>query len=236
LGLSLTVCMLNTKLFEKCLGWQDPRPGALGAGGVFERYAAYRPKLHFLTNDSSSSCESFGVDSSVLMLVINVGLARTAEVQLVGQGIVEFHYRVTGSLEMAGSWGRLQLRDPSLLLWYQPRGCHDVREIFGGADASRELSISVYCDPQWLKTHALDDGVGGAEWLRSSLRESEGSPVYQLLPPHAETLCILTDIISNPFNGHLRYLYARSKGAELLCRTLAGARHDGPERSLYRED
>src|SRR5688572_30236150 len=84
------------------------------------RYGAYRPPLNFVSHDPDSYCESFPIDSGLMMLVMNVGLARTTEVRLRGQGIVEFHYRLSGSLEMRGGWGRLQMREPLMLLWRQP--------------------------------------------------------------------------------------------------------------------
>jgi len=184
------------------------------------RYDAYRPRLRFLTRDSSGCCESFAVDSGLVMLVMDVGLAGTTELRLRGQDIVEFHYRLSGSLELRGGWGHLQIQKPTMLLWRQPSGCDDVNEVIGRA-TPRETSISLYCDPQWLA-----DQVGARcpavlhDFLAGAALGGDQLPLYRLYGLFSQATDLLDDIVRNPFEGQLRYLYAKSKAMELLCWTL----------------
>lgn len=229
--------MSSSQVFERFI----PAPAALNRGtegfGPFRaRYDAYRPRLRFLTSNVGGCCESFAVDSGLVMLVMNIDLAKTTEVQLHGQDIVEFHYRLSGSLEMSGTWGRLQMREPTMLLWRQPLGCDDVSEVIS-AGRPREISVSLYCDPQWLANQVGAECPGALlQFLRGAGIGSVSAPVYRLCALSGRLLEVLNDVVTSPFQGPLRYLYAKGRALELLCRTVSAlAAQDAPARALLRK-
>jgi len=195
------------------------------------RYGSFRPRLHFLADTTGGCCESFHVDTGLVMLVMNVGLAGNTAVQLRGQDILEFHYRLAGALEMRGGWGSLQMEEPTLLLWRQPLGCDDVDEVIGHAK-SRETSISLYCDPQWLASQMGEQGSTALlDFLGGSPSGQACAPIYRRCTLFDQTHDILHDIVRNPFQGPMRYLYAKGKALELLCRTVQLlAAQDSPRR------
>ena len=69
----------------------------------------------------------------MVMAVVDVASAERFESPLRGQNILEFHYRISGAIELAGSWGECRVFEPACLLWFQPNGCDDVSERLGEA-------------------------------------------------------------------------------------------------------
>src|SRR5688572_291932 len=107
--------MSSIQLCERFLADPDVEPRLPNPSYVWfqERYDAFRPPVRFLTSDSTSYCESFQVDAGLIMLVMNVGLEKPFEAKLRGQNLIEFHYRLSGSLDMRGAWGEVTMNKPS---------------------------------------------------------------------------------------------------------------------------
>jgi AraC-like DNA-binding protein len=162
----------------------------------------------------------------MLMAVGDVGCHGTFESPVSGQDIVEFHYRLAGSIELAGSWGELQLEDPSCLLWYQPAGFDDVAEKMGPRQFTpvpqhRESWISLYCDRKWL---ARMGGPAATSVLRElpQKRTKWTAPVFRVSSPDGQILRLARDILE--IEGPSDCLLAIAKAYELLALTLRRAR------------
>ncbi|MBS0396204.1 MAG: hypothetical protein JSR54_16410, partial [Proteobacteria bacterium] len=177
------------------------RPAELGGGSplprgeraFIRRYGAYRDRLRFRGADPAGRCDTYAVSPGMAMAVVDVGCAEDFQSRLSGQDIVEIHYRLAGSLLLAGSWGEIRVPEPSCLLWYQPRGCDDAAERMGRRD-ERQTWVSLYCDREWLAR------VGGAEAAALLAALGDGAPNlaaprYRLSSELGAVAPILKDIV-----------------------------------------
>jgi AraC-like DNA-binding protein len=184
------------------------------------RYLAYRHPLRFFSNDPSRRCDTYYLSPWMVMAVVDVASAERFESPLRGQNILEFHYRISGAIELAGSWGECRVFEPACLLWFQPNGCDDVSERLGEALRGRETWVSLYCDRVWLD----QVNEGAAAILESALSPDEGSavlPRFRAGPHIGATVPLLREIVRADRGDPLQWLYASAKANELLYVTLS---------------
>ncbi len=184
------------------------------------RYVAYRHPLRFFSDDPTNRCDVYYLSPWMVMAVVDVAADDHFESPLKGQDIVEFHYRVSGSIEIGGSWGECRLAEPSCLLWFQPEGCDDANERLGVASDGRETWISLYCDRSWLDQ--VNDGARAA--LEPALAsDSDATPVpsFRVGPPIGATIPLLREMVRANREDPLHWLYASAKANELLYVTLS---------------
>lgn len=186
------------------------------------RYGAYRSRLRFQVSDPSNRCDTYAVSAGMAMAVVDVGCTEEFASRLSGQDIIEFHYRLSGSLLLAGSWGEIRVREPAYLLWYQPPGCDDAAERMGLRDERRQTWVSLYCDRAWLRriggaeAAALLDGLAAGEPSVATPRFHLSSQIGTLLP-------VLQDIVRIERRDSLDWLLAVAKAHELLYASLRNA-------------
>jgi len=210
-----------------------PPPGdrgidpALLGGSFHHRYETYRPRIQFYSQSRSDRCDAYRVFPGMVMLIVDVACSHPFESRLTGQDIVEFHYRLSGSITIAGTWGEVRVRDPSCLIWYQPNGCDDAAEQMGARGTARETWISLYCDRTWL----CERTGRYASWLLESLASDTdfgaNAPRFRILPPRGGTGRIVGDLIQMRGDSALDWLYCTAKATELLCMTLREAQPGG---------
>jgi AraC-like DNA-binding protein len=199
---------------------QCPQTADASCSPFASRYLAYRNPLLFSCGDPGNRCDTYYLSPCMVMAVVDVGSVDRFESPLQGQDIVEFHYRISGAIEIAGSWGECRLLEPAWLLWFQPHGCNDASERLGAAPLGRETWVSLYCDRGWL------DQVNerAAAWLDATLcmeRDAGMMPRYRCGPHIGATLPLLRDILRANRDDPLHWLYACAKANELLYVTLS---------------
>jgi AraC-like DNA-binding protein len=184
------------------------------------RYLGYRHPLQFASGDSDNRCDTYYLSPWMVMAVVDVASVERFESPLQGQDILEFHYRMSGGIEIAGSWGECRLHEPAWLLWFQPHGCNDASERLGTAARARETWVSLYCDRQWL----AEVNLRAAAWVDGALspQGAAGAPRYRTGTHIGATLPLLRDIVRADRADPLHWLYACAKANELLYVTLSG--------------
>jgi AraC-like DNA-binding protein len=184
------------------------------------RYLAYRYPLRFSSDDPTNRCDTYHLSPWMVMAVVDVASLDRFESPLHGQDIVEFHYRISGAIEIAGSWGECRLSEPAWLLWFQPKGCDDASERLSAAPLGRETWVSLYCDRGWLDqvneraATRLDAALSGHE-------DDLLMPRYRAGPHIGATIPLLRDIVRANPDDPLHWLYACAKANELLYVTLS---------------
>jgi len=184
------------------------------------RYLAYRHPLRFFSDDPSNRCDTYYLSPWMVMAVVDVASADRFESPLTGQDIVEFHYRISGAIEIAGSWGECRLVEPTCLLWFQPEGCDDASERLGAAALGRETWVSLYCDRLWLE----QVNESAAADLAAALSRDEDAaliPRFRAAPHVGATIPLLREIVRANRDDPLHWLYASAKANELLYVTLS---------------
>jgi AraC-like DNA-binding protein len=198
------------------------RSGCTEPTDILQRYLATRPQLRFRVHAPANRCDTYYVAPWLLMTVVDVGCVARFESALCGQDIVEFHFRLSGSIELAGSWGAVRLREPACLLWYQPRDCDDASERVGDPGRSRESWVSLYCDRTTLlgmadgASHELLDVLAAPELNRSV-------PQFRICPRIGVMLPVLREIVRAHTADPLHWMLTTARAHELLYMTLRSA-------------
>jgi len=182
------------------------------------RYSRYRRPLLFQVGHPENRCDAYAVSPGMIMAVVDVGCTRTFESALSGQDIVEFHYRMSGSIELEGSWGNLCVREPSCLLWYQPLGCDDAAERLGTHANARETWVSLYCDRSWLYQICGLDAAALLE--RFDCNSDSREPQFRTTSRIASMVPLLKEIVSTPRAARTNWLMTIARAHELLHVTL----------------
>lgn len=191
-----------------------------GFSRFVSRYTAYRRRLRFLSDDPTNRCDTYYLSPWMVMAVVDVASVERFESPLSGQDIVEFHFRVSGSIELGGSWGECRLFEPSCLIWFQPSGCDDASERLGAAGFGRETWVSLYCDRMWLEE--MNHVTAANLMLALSGDGNEVLiPRFRTGPRIGATVPVLRDIIGAKRDDPLHWLYASAKANELLYATLS---------------
>jgi AraC-like DNA-binding protein len=190
-----------------------------GSAGFASRYTAYRPRLRFRGADPKGRCDTYNLSPWMIMAVVDVDGCTAFDSRVYGQDIVEFHFRVSGSVCLAGPWGKCSAVGPSCLLWFQPTGCDDVEERLGAS--ARETWVSLYCDHEWLA-----EMLGAPTGLLGSAAGFDGKsapPSFRVCRQIEPMLPVLKDIIRARRDDPLHWLFASTKANELLYITLRNA-------------
>jgi AraC-like DNA-binding protein len=204
------------------------------------RYLAYRRRLQFVSDDPANRCDTYYLSPWMVMTVVDVACSERFESPLRGKDIVEFHFRMSGIIELVGSWGECRLVEPSCLVWYQPNGCNDASERLGASGSGREIWVSLYCDRTWLEE--MHHGAGATELESILYGDDTEAPVprFRANPQIGATIPILRDIVRAHRGDPLHWLYASAKASELLYATLSNvsafARQDGRRLKLTARD
>jgi AraC-like DNA-binding protein len=184
------------------------------------RYLAYRHPLRFSSGDPGNRCDTYHLSPWMVMAVVDVASIDRFESPLRGQDIVEFHYRISGAIEIAGSWGECRLAEPAWLLWFQPNGCDDASERLGAASLGRETWVSLYCDRDWLD-QVNEHAATRLEAVLCGAEDGRLIPRYRTGPHSGATIPLLRDIVRANRDEPLHWLYACAKANELLYVTLS---------------
>lgn len=159
------------------------------------------------------------LDEGFYLLMMNVQRHGAVSFHQAGESLIEFHYRLTGRLRLSGAWGAVDVTASEFLLWYQPAGFDDVLErVDVGADP--DISVTLYCTPEWLAKAFGDKFEALPPSMRSILGQGRGGLHYKVLPHHAKAAQALHDVVENVMPGNLALMRAHSKALELLCLSL----------------
>ena len=144
-----------------------------------------------------------------------------------GEGLIEFHLRLSGALEMGlpGCASPVVLEGPKLLIQYQPHGV-DVHERV--ASRRRNSCVSLYMKPEFLCELARRSGVSNWQ-IVTEISNHRTATVWQRQFALSPTLLYIgTSLLENPYRQGIRLLHAEAKALELLCEVLSMTQDAGP--------
>lgn len=185
------------------------------------------PERHLLgtrlniERDEGHGCwEFYRLDRNLFMVAGNSIYERPRHEIVPGEGLIEFHLRLSGRLDLflPGEPVPVTVTAPRLLLLYQPPG------VALGARVTpklRETGLSLYCRPEYLRELARLSGI--ASWpLLEEIEKHPPTSVWlrqQELPPSLQY--IATSLLENSYRWGIRLLHAEAKALDLLCQVLA---------------
>jgi AraC-like DNA-binding protein len=146
-----------------------------------------------------------------------------------GEGLVEFHLRVSGVLEMTlpGRFEPLVATGPSLLILYQPEGV-DASECV--LPKHRDVGVSLFCKPEYLADLLRRNSI--ARWsMLEEIEAHRGSNTvwHRLLPLSPGLLYVAKSLLQSRYRRGIRLLHAEAKSLELLCEVLSTADTDAAD-------
>lgn len=199
---------------------EDARPPS--AGGEVVRLTSdlgmAARRLHVDAATGEGVCEFYRLEPGFYLLVSNLERRIAVASRVIGEDLVEFHYRLSGQLELSGRWGELAVAELAFLLWYQPSGYDDVYERVE-LTGRRDVSVGLYCTPDWLRRafSERNDTLPGVISALIHEKQRETGLVYRLLPLSAAMPPVLDALVRNSFPGNMGLIQAKAKALELLC-------------------
>jgi len=159
-----------------------------------------------------------------LYVVAADGVFDTVRAEMVpGEGLVEFHLRLSGVLEMTmpGSSQPITVAAPRLLMMYQSPGI-DISERI--RPKLQDTCVSLYCRPQLIVDLMRRSGISHS-WLLDEIQLHRGDTAWLRQAELSPTLRYIgTSLLRNPYCSGIRLLNAEAKALELLCYVLASER------------
>ena len=95
------------------------------------------------------SLRALRLGSDLFVVVANVRYRDQVSIPVVGEDLIEFHFRFSGSLHLPDGRQGLSVSGGDLLIWRQPVGVDLVERLSGEGGA--ESSVTIYCRPSFLE-------------------------------------------------------------------------------------
>ena len=179
-------------------------------------------RLHIDRTEGHGNFEFYRLNHDLYVVTAD-GVFDAPRVETVpGEGLVEFHLRLSGVLELvAPGWAKpLTVTGPRLLIIYQPPGVEVSERVMA---MRQESCVSLYIGRELLAEFARGNGVSGWPLLGEINEHRPDSVWYRLSELSPTLLYIGTSLLESPYRGGLRLLHAEAKAIELLCDVLAAA-------------
>jgi len=174
--------------------------------------------------------ELFRLDPEAFVVVADA-YYQSKSVELVpGEGLIEFHLRLGGVLELTlpGACTPLKVTGPSLLVLYQPPGVHLLERVL---TERRDTCVSVYCSPQYLMAVLKRNSIR-APHLLEAIQRHRGPAVWSYQRDLAPAMHFIgQSLVHNRYRGGVRLMHAEARVLELFCEILScddGAVECGP--------
>jgi len=158
-----------------------------------------------------------------LYVVVADGVYHLPRIEKVpGEGLVEFHLRLSGILELTlpPSGQRILVTGPTLLILYQPQGIDILERV---RPKVRETGVSLYCRAAFLRELARRSGIVGWDLLEQIESHTAPCAWYRQLGLAGTLRNIATSLLENAYRDGVRLLHAEAKALEVLCDVLATA-------------
>ena len=168
------------------------------------------------------SWELYRLDRDFYMVAAD-GLYDAARVETVpGEGFVEFHLRLAGTLEMTipGESRPLVVTGPKLLTLYQPPGVDVLERVL---PERRDTGVSLYCRPRFLAELARATGLERWPLLEEIDAHQSTSAWYRQTELSPTLAFVAKSLLDNPYRQGIRLLYAEAKASEVLCEVVSAA-------------
>lgn len=178
-------------------------------------------RLHIDRTQGHGTWELYRLDHDLYVVAADAVYDATRVESVPGEGMVEFHLRLSGALEMTmpGSPSPLTVTGPRLLMLYQPPGVNVSERVM---PKRRDSCVSLYCRPQFLAGLARRNGIKHWPLLEEIDRHPPDTVWYRDAALTPTLLYIGTSLLESPYHRGIRLLHAEAKALEMLCEILEG--------------
>jgi AraC-like DNA-binding protein len=170
--------------------------------------------------EGHGTCDLYRLDQD-LYVVATDSTFDSQRLELVpGEGLLEFHLRLTGELDMTfpGQFEPLTATGPCLLMLYQPEGvdCHERMR-----PNQPDVAVSLYCKPEYVAALLLHNSI--ARWPvldEIAAHQADKTVWHRIVPLSPGLLYVAKNLLQNRYRHGVRLLYAEAKSLELICEVL----------------
>ncbi len=99
--------------------------------------------------DGEGHWELIRLAQDLFVIIVNADYKQGAEIDVIGEDLIEFHFRLSGSFRILEQDNAFDIGKGQLLIWRQPEGAETREQLFG--DSERESSVTIYCRPSFLE-------------------------------------------------------------------------------------
>lgn len=99
--------------------------------------------------DGEGHWELIRLAPDLFVIIVNAAYKQGAEIDVIGEDLIEFHFRLSGSFRILEQDNAFDIRKGQLLIWRQPEGAETREQLF--SDEERESSVTIYCRPSFLE-------------------------------------------------------------------------------------
>ena len=178
----------------------------------------YSNRLKLDPQEGTGYWEFIHLSSDLYLIASDFQYRDTRMETVIGEGFLEFHFKVSGELLMELDAGnKLSVRGPSLLIWNQPSGTTCEEWIVGGA---HESSFTMYCKPGLFLNQLGIDRKRLPGIINSFLDRKNEAIEYEIVNLHPAMAFSITSFLRSGFTSKFHLLHAKSKAYHLLCDTL----------------
>ena len=158
----------------------------------------YSKRINLDKKDGDGYWEFLQLSEELFVIATDCQYPQTHAETVVGEGLLEFHFKVSGELLMEWDNGRqLSVRGPSLLIWNQPEG-HDMREwVRGGA---WESSLTLYCKPELFTGRFKNLSKRFPPIIQSFISGSNDRIEFEIIPLNPAIGFSITNLLRSNFS------------------------------------
>lgn len=216
---SVTIHRKNGRILDAFSAAASGRVSS-AASRVLEVPGMRTTRFHFERDDANGYCEFISLEAGLYLVIMDFSLPKGFRTRLIGEDLVEFHYRLSGSISLNGQWGSVTANHPSMLLWHQPFGHDDVWEELGVGGSERELSVTLFVDAKWLRLMYGNEQSSSSRHLGTILGGNPQIPTHHVISPRPEVAGTLQSILRDQEDGALRLFNMKARGYDLLVSSL----------------
>lgn len=173
-----------------------------------------------IVNGSKGEWELLRLSADLFVRSSNISCERPASFPISGEGLIEFHFRLSGRLSLSGSAGTgapMEVDRGSLLIWRQPSGCN----VTGRLDTDeRESSVTIYMRPGALERYFGDYAQSLPEGLAERLCGDGGSLFALRLNLIPRLAHLVHELATLNASGSKRLVQAEALVMLILCEVM----------------
>jgi AraC-like DNA-binding protein len=181
----------------------------------------FAAKIEIQPTEGKGYWNFFRINKDLFVIVSNYTYLDPRVEQIAGEGLLEFHVKLSGNLNiLTGRTDSIEVDGPSLLMWNQPEGVDTTEWL----DSNREeKSVTIYCTPSYVSENLITNPENISSHLSDLMLKRSRVINYCHLPITPEILKIASRIVNSQerFEGLLWLTYVEAKAHELLCVILA---------------
>ena len=175
----------------------------------------YSTRINLDEKDGFGYWEFLQLSDDLFVIAVDCQYPQTHTETVLGEGFLEFHFKVSGELLMEWKNGKkLSVRGPSLLIWKQPGG-HEITEWTRGG--AWESSLTLYCKPKLFTDRFKNLSKNFPPIIKSFICGSNDHIEFEVIPLNPALAFSITNLLRSNFSEDIHLEHTKAKSYDLLC-------------------